>query len=94
MIQKTEEIKSRYQVADAPLLAAVGINICTFKRWKRRIRAGIDPVQKPGAKKVAPIDLGKLEQQIERLDHGKKRTAGTGRLYQINSHRISRREFR
>ena len=47
-------------------------------------------MKKPGVKKVAPIDLQELEQQIKDLDHGKKRSSGTGRLYRANSHGISR----
>jgi hypothetical protein len=65
----------------------------SYKRYKRRIRCGDVPVKKPGVKKVAPIDLQELERQIQDLDHGKKRSAGTGRLYRTNSHGISRREF-
>ena len=88
-----ENIKSEYGGCEASLMAIAGINICSYKRWKRRVRAGVEPVQKSGVKKVAPIDLGKLKQQIGALEHGKKRTAGTGRLYHVNCHRISRREF-
>ncbi len=62
--------------------------ISNYKRWKKRICSGIEPVKKPGAKKVAPIDLTKLHQQIAQLEHGKKRTPGIGRLYQANKDRI------
>jgi hypothetical protein len=93
MMQHVDDIKSRWGISEASLLTIAGINICSYKRWKRRIRSGVEPVQKPGAKKVAPIDLQALRQQIRYLDHGKKRTCGTGLLYRANSHRISRREF-
>lgn len=93
MMHHIEIIKSEHDMDQATLVAAAGISASSYKRWKRRMRSGDDPVQKPGAKKVSPIDLEELKQQIDRLDHGKKRSAGTGRLYQINSHRISRREF-
>lgn len=92
-MEKIETIKSQYGVDQTSLVTMAGISVSSFKRWKRRIRSGDQPVKKPGVKKVAPIDLQDLEQQIQDLDHGKKRTAGTGRLYQANSHRISRREF-
>lgn len=62
-------------------------------RWKRRIEHGQDPVKKPGAKKTHPIDLRELKQRIGSLAHGKKRTAGTSRLYHDSRHGISRREF-
>jgi hypothetical protein len=90
---KIETLKSQYGVNQAALVTAAGLSASSFKRYKRRIRCGDPSVKKPGVKKVAPIDLHDLEQQIRKLDHGKKRTAGTRRLYRANSHRISRREF-
>jgi hypothetical protein len=93
MMQTIEAIKSEHGTEQVSLLSAAGISESSYKRWKRRVRSGVAPVEKPGAKKVAPIDLGKLKQQITDLDHGKKRSAGTGRLYLANSHRVSRREF-
>lgn len=92
-MQKIETIQSEYGMDQASALAAAGINASNYKRWKHRIRSGLDPVQKPGAKKVAPIDLTILRQQIAQLEHGQKRTPGTGRLYQANKDRISRREL-
>jgi hypothetical protein len=62
-------------------------------RWKRRIHDGREPVQKPGAKKVASIDLDALQQRIKELPHGRKRTSGTGPVYDTCRHGISRREF-
>lgn len=92
-MEMIETITSRYGVDQASLVTVVGMSVSSYKRYKRRIRCGDPPVKKPGVKKVASIDLHVLQQQIQNLDHGKKRTAGTCRLYQINSHRISRREF-
>lgn len=52
-----------------------------------------DPFQKPGAKKIYPINLKALKQLIDALLHGKKRTAETGALYHTRRIGISRREF-
>jgi hypothetical protein len=93
MVHTIEAIKSRYALAAAPLVAAAGLSASSYKRWKHRIGCGHDPVQKPGVKKIAPIDLEKLRQQIVDLAHGKKRTGGTVRLYRANGHGISRRQF-
>lgn len=93
MMRTIETIQSEYGMDQASALAAAGISASSYKRWKRRICGGIEPVKKPGAKKVAPIDLTKLRQQIEQLEHGKKRTSGIGGLYQTNRDRISRREL-
>ena len=92
-MERIETLKSRYGVDQASLAAVAGISASSYKRYKRRIGCGDVPVKKPGVKKVAPIDLQELEQQIKDLDHGKKRSAGTGRLYLANSHGVSRREF-
>ena len=88
-----ETITSQYGVDQALLATAAGMSVSSYKRYKRRIKCADPPVKKPGIKKVAPIDLRALEQQIQDLDHGMNRSAGASRLYQANSHRISRREF-
>ena len=93
MVQSIEKLKSEHGVAAASLVTVSGISASSYKRWKRRIHSKDEPVKKPGVKKVAPLDLGKLKKQIRDLDHGKKRTAGAGLLYNANSERISRREF-
>jgi hypothetical protein len=93
MVHTIEAVKSRYAVAAAPLVAAAGLSAPSYKRWKRRMCCGKDPVEKPGAKKVARIDLKKLKHQIADLRHGRKRTAGTVRVYLANGHGISRRQF-
>jgi hypothetical protein len=93
MVQKVATLKSQYNVPAASLVAMAGFSTASYMRWKRRVQRGDDPVQRPGVKKTQPIDLGELRQRIYSLNHGKKRTAGTGRLYRTNKNRISRREF-
>lgn len=93
MVHTIEALKSRYAVAAAPLVATAGFSASSYKRWKRRIGCGNEPVQKSGIKKVASIDLARLRQRIGDLPHGNKRTGGTVRLYRENNHGISRREF-
>ena len=93
MVGHIEAVKSQYPVSAASLAAVAGISASSYKRWKQQICCQNEPVQKPGVKKVASIDLEKLGQQINDLNHGKCRTAGTGRLYLVNRHGISRRDF-
>jgi hypothetical protein len=62
-------------------------------RWKRRLSAGKPAVEKPGPKKVRPLNLGQLRQEISDMDHGSKRSRGTGRLYGAFKGVISRREL-
>ena len=88
-----ETLKSQYSVDQASLATAAGISVSSYKRYKRRIRCGDLPVNKPGVKKVVPIDLEALKQQIQGLNHGKHRTSGTGMLFLVNRHGISRTDF-
>jgi hypothetical protein len=90
---KIETLKSQYGVNQAALATVAGISASSYKRYKRRIRSGDEPVKKPGVKKVVPIDLGQLRQQIQGLNHGKHRSSGAGKLYMVNRHGISRRDF-
>ena len=93
MVSKIEALKSEYGVPIAQLVPMAHVSLPSYMRWKRRIHDGREPVQKPGAKKIAPIDLDALKRQIEDLHHSGKRTAGTGYLYGACRHGISRREF-
>lgn len=92
-MRQIESVKTQYGINQATLATVASISASSFKRYKRRIRCGDEPVKKSGVKKVAPIDLEKLKQQIQGLKHGKHRTSGTGRLYLLNRHGISRRDF-
>lgn len=50
-------------------------------------------VEKPGPKKVAPLELDTLMDDIRALGHKRKRTHGTGELYEQRKFGISRREL-
>ena len=93
MVLKIETLKSQYAVPASSLIAVAGFSASSYRRWKRRLHRGQSPVKKPGAKKIQPFDLGELKQRIDLLSHGKKRTAGTGQLYNTVKHGISRRQF-
>jgi hypothetical protein len=62
-------------------------------RWKKRSETGEPPVQKPGPKKIAPLRLQELKEDIGSLHHGRKRSSQTRRLYQKYRAAISRREL-
>jgi hypothetical protein len=57
------------------------------------MRHGIPLYHEPGPKKVEDADLHALEAQVRALSHGKKRTKGSGALYQKYAPSLSRREF-
>jgi hypothetical protein len=93
MVTQIDNLKTRYGVPAAELVPMARVSLPSYMRWKRRIHAGLEPVQKPGSKKIQPIDLDALKQRLEDLPHGKKRTAGTSQAYDACRHGISRREF-
>jgi hypothetical protein len=87
------ELKKTYCLSNSSLAREFKISYTTLMRWKRRLSMGRPAVEKPGPKKVRPLNLGQLRQKIRDLDHGSKRSRGTGRLYGAFKGAISRREL-
>jgi transposase len=87
------DLKKRYSLSDSSVACHLGLSYSTLMRWKRRLSEGKRALEKPGPKKVKPLNLGQLRQRINDLDHGSKRSLGTGRLYDSYSSAISRREL-
>ena len=65
----------------------------SFSRWRGRIRKDAVLVKRPGPKKVEPIDPAVLQDDIQSLEHGCKRSAGASRLYACYQERVSRRDL-
>jgi len=87
------ELKEKYSLPFSSIARQLGLSYTTMMRWRRRFAEGRPAVEKPGPKKVRPLDLGQLEQEIGGLKHGKKRSQGAGRLYGAFNDAISRRDF-
>lgn len=87
------ELKKTYSVSNSVLARQFSISYTTLMRWKRRLSTGQSAVNKPGPKKVEPLDLGQLRRKIKELDHGEKRSHATGRLHAAFNAAISRREL-
>ena len=87
------ELKKTYSVSNSVLARQFSISYTTLMRWKRRLSKGQSAVNKPGPKKVEPLDLGQLRRKIKELDHGEKRSHATGRLHAAFNAAISRREL-
>jgi hypothetical protein len=62
-------------------------------RWSGRLRRGEPPLHKPGPKKCRPLDWKTLLPNIQKLDHGRQRTQGTGALWTQYQEQLSRRQF-
>ena len=60
-------------------------------RWNGRRLRGEEVLQTPGPKKVEEPDIGRLHDEILEMSHCRKRTHGTGTLYEEHRESISRR---
>lgn len=69
------------------------IPYATVMRWKARATSGQPLLEKAGPKKKEPFPGQVIMQQIQQLQHRRRRTAGTSALYQQWSEFISRREL-
>ncbi len=65
----------------------------TVLRWRARAQAGVPVVEKAGPKKNEPIELARVKEKIQQLEHGPRRTAGTTVLHAELADSISRRRF-
>jgi len=88
-----EEVKTTFSLSYACLARRMDLSYTTLMRWKRRRAADKEAVAKPGPKKVLPLNLAELKERIQGLDHGTKRSRGTGRLHGDYVGSISRREL-
>ena len=73
-----EEMKTTFSLSYACLANQAGLSYRTLMRWKDRLANGLPAVGKRGPKKVRPLDLAELKAKIRDLDHGSKRSRGTG----------------
>ena len=87
------ELKKAYSLSNSILARQLGLSYTTLMRWKRRLTMGQPAVEKPGPKKVRPLNLDQLSHEIRDLDHGPKRSRGSGRLHSAYNESISRREL-
>jgi hypothetical protein len=88
-----ETAKTTFSMSYANLADQVGLSYRTLMRWKRCLADGKDPLEKRGPKKVRPLDLAELKKKVRDLDHGRKRSRGTGGLHRAYADSISRREL-
>lgn len=70
-----------------------GVCTASFFQWRKRQRQGDAPVLRPGPAKVEALDLDALREEVRTLRHGRRRTAGTGALYQKHRGQVSRRDL-
>jgi len=88
-----ESLCRTYKVPRTVLLGQIGLSYDSYLRWKRRVKAGEEPVYRPGPRKLGGIDLAGLKQALANLKHSRKRTRGTGELLRQYSLQVSRRQL-
>src|SRR5215471_8881053 len=65
----------------------------TVLRWRTRSQAGQPVVQKAGPKKRQTLNFHVIQYSIQKLEHGRTRTAGTTELCAQFADSISRRDL-
>jgi hypothetical protein len=88
-----DHVKQGMQAPYKAVCRELAVPYSSLMRWKRRRRAGLAVVRKPGPAKVEPLDLQALYDEILGLDHGRHRTRGTTALYARYRDQISRRDL-
>jgi len=88
-----ETMKEQTRMSYEAICSTLDLSLGSFNRWRDRIRRDKILINRPGPKKVEPFDPSALNREIELLDHGLKRSAGTTELYQRYRFSVSRREL-
>lgn len=93
MIQTSQAIVEQTGMSYRQLSGSLAVPYRTFQRWQRRVQEGRSPRARAGPKKVGPLPLAELREEITRLPHRTYRSAGARTLYRSYQERISRRQL-
>jgi hypothetical protein len=93
MVEIVEEMKKRMKMSYGIICKTLELPLTSFNRWRRRIQRNVVLINRPGPKKVQPFDPSVLDREIQTLNHGSRRSAGTMVLYQRYRFSVSRREL-
>ena len=88
-----EGMKERTGVPYGMICKTLQLSLASLNRWRCRMRENGVLIKHPGPKKVQPFDPSVLDTEIQLLDHGVKRSAGTTDLYRRYRFSLSRREL-
>lgn len=86
-------IKQETRLPYRTLCTAETVPYSTLMRWQSRVRRGQPVVERPGPKKVEPLDGSALRRRVAELQPGRRRTRGSGALYRELCPHVSRREL-
>lgn len=93
MIDIVQPLKDNTDLSYQRICSSCELPYPSFMRWKSRNGKEVSVLNKPGPKKVLPLELETLENDIRNLRHGRKRSMGAGKLYMKHAASISRRDF-
>lgn len=88
-----EKYKDGFKIDLYQAARICGISYQSFWRYRQRLRAGEDPVQVVGRKPLPPIDYRQVKLELHQLNHGRKRSAGTGEIREKYSGIVSREKL-
>jgi len=86
-------MKERTGMPYGMICKTLQLPLASFNRWRCRIQGNVVLINRPGPKKVEPFGPSVLDTEIQLLDHGVKRSAGTTALYRRYCLSVSRLEL-
>jgi hypothetical protein len=93
VVQTVDNMKFKTGLPVRRVCAALQVPWASYGRWRGRLKAGVAAVGTPGPGKLQPPDMEAIRTGVQQLNHGVKRSGGTGVLYQMHRQSISRREL-
>jgi hypothetical protein len=88
-----EKVKQELRAPYESVCRELEVPYSSLMRWKSRRMAGEAVVSTPGPCKIEALESADLHADILQLNHGRKRTHGTGALYEKYRDQISRRNL-
>jgi len=92
-VKEVERLKAMIRVSYTMIFTAVPVPAATYRRWRFRVKNGRNPVNRTGPRPLEPLNLKKLDAELERLAHGPKRSRGISELHKEMRGSLSRREL-
>ena len=92
-VELTEGLKEATGWSYRRLCRQTGVVRSSLIRWQERAQANKPLVRRPGPQKAPDLDRAVLVSRIKKLQHRRKLTLGSGKLFAEYCTKVSRREF-
>lgn len=93
ILKMSAQIQEQTGIKARQLGLRLGVPRSSLHRWRTRVRREEVIIQKPGPKKLGPLNLAEVAVEIAALRHGIRRSRGTTVLYERHKEGLSRREL-